>query len=356
MPALSCCLIAKNEAHRLPNLLKSLSTICEQIVVVDTGSTDGTVQVAKNMGADVSVFPWNDSFSDARNRSLEVAQHPWILYVDADDFVPETSLGDISEIKQQPPEKAYGFVITSTQDGVTGMASTQIRMFPNSQESRFQYRVHEQIRPALIKQGTPIVFTEIQIVHTGYTDRGILAAKQRRNLALLEKDLADYPEDGFLRYLAGMACVDLEELMRARDEFQMAWELSVADTDKGHIALGAALEVSEMALKEEGLGHAEALLWLQRAESLEREYPRCLYLRGRIQYEKQEFTNALKSLKRLIEWERPALFLPLDLTMLKTTAAALMGQIYLKTGRPQEAVSIFDQARRLLSKASSDRY
>lgn len=356
MPALSCCLIAKNEAHRLPNLLKSLSTICEQLVLVDTGSTDDTVQVAKNMGAEVSMFHWNDSFSDARNRSLEMAEHPWILYVDADDSVPEKSLYDISELKQRLPEKAYGFVITSTQDGVTGMASAQIRMFPNSKEHRFQYRVHEQIRPALNKEGTPIVFTDIKIVHTGYTDSNTLAAKQRRNLELLEKDLADYPEDGFLRYLAGMACVDLGKLTRARNEFQKAWELSVADTDKGHIALGAALELSEMALKEEGGRHGNALLWLQRAESLEREYPRCLYLRGRIRYEKQEFTNALKSLKRLIESERPALFLPLDLTMLKTTAAALMGQIYLKTGRPQEAVSIFDRARHLLSKASSDRH
>jgi hypothetical protein len=351
MPALSCCLIAKNEAHRLPSLLQSLSGISEQIVVVDTGSTDDTVQVAKNMGADVSVFPWNDSFSDARNRSLEMARHPWILYVDADDSVPEKSLCDISELKQGPPEKAYGFVITSTQDGVTGMASAQIRMFPNSKENRFQYRVHEQIRPALNKQGTPVVFTDIKIVHTGYTDSGTLAAKQRRNLELLEKDLADYPGDGFLRYLAGMACVDLEELTRARDEFKKAWELSVADTDKGHIALGAALELSEMALKEGGGHHTNALLWLQRAESLERGYPRCLYLRGRIQYEKQDFTNALKSLKRLIEWERPALFLPLDLTMLKTTAAALMGQIYLKTGRPQEAVSILNQAREALRKS-----
>ena len=103
---------------------------------MDTGSTDNTIQIAENMGAEVSMFPWNDSFSDARNRSLEMAQHPWILYVDADDSVPEKSLCDISELKQQPPEKAYGFVITSTQDGVTGMASAQIRMFPNSKENR----------------------------------------------------------------------------------------------------------------------------------------------------------------------------------------------------------------------------
>jgi tetratricopeptide (TPR) repeat protein len=195
------------------------------------------------------------------------------------------------------------------------------------------------------------VLTDITIVHTGYTDRATLAAKQRRNLALLEKDLGDYPEDGFLRYLAGMACVDLDKPMRAKNELQKAWELSVGDTDKGHIALGAALELSEMALKEEGLSHDEALLWLQKAERLDRLYPRCLYLRGRIEYEQKDLTNSLKSLKQLIALEKPAMFLPLDLTLLKTTAAALMGRIYLKIGQPQEAVSILNQAKEILKGA-----
>ena len=351
MPALSCCIIVKNEAHRIPHLLRNISAISDQIVVVDTGSTDNTAQVAGDMGAEVTLFPWTDSFSDARNKSLECARHPWILYVDADDYLPERSLKGIKELKRGQPGKAYALVIKSTQDGVTGISSAQIRMFPNIKGLRFKYRVHEQIRPALIEKGIPIVQTEIEIIHTGYTDQDTVVAKQKRNLKLLQKDLADYPRDGFLHYLAGMAWADLKNPALAKDEFIKASELTVSDPEKRHIALGAALELAEMALKKRQAGHAEALRWLKMAESLEKEYPRCLYLRGRLNYEKGDLEKALKPLKYLMECQKPSFLLPLDITMLKTTGAALMGQIYLKIGQPQEAVAILNQAELLLKKS-----
>ena len=348
MPALSCCIIAKNEGHRLPSLLEDLSAICEQIVVVDTGSIDNTVQVAEDMGAEVTVFPWTDSFSDARNKSLECACHPWILYVDADDYLPERSLKGLKELKRGQPGKAYALVIKSTQDGVTGISNAQIRLFPNIKGLSFKYRVHEQIRPALIKNGIPIVATEIEIIHTGYTDQDTVAAKQERNLELLQKDLADYPQDGFLHYLAGMAWADLKKISPAKDEFLEAWNFSIADTDKRHIALGAALELSELALKEGKSGYAEALMWVEMAENIEKEYPRCMYLRGRLDYEKGDTENALKPLRRLMLCRKTDLLLPLNLRMLKVTTAALMSRIYLKTGRAQEAVSILSQAEHTL--------
>jgi len=351
MPALSCCIIVKNEAHRLPPLLQSLAGICEQIVVVDTGSTDNTAKEAEDMGADVTVFPWNDSFSDARNKSLECARHPWILYVDADDYLPESSLQSIRELKRKQPQEAYVFIVKSTQDGITGIASAQIRMFPNMENLRFRYRVHEQIRPTLIQNGIPIVPTEIEVIHIGYTDRETVADKQRRNLELLQKDLADCPQDGFLHYLAGMAWLDLKNPALARDEFIKAWELTVSDPEKRHIALGAALELAEIAFKEEQDKHEDALLWLERAEDIDNQYPRCFYLRGRLNYERGDIEKALKPLRYLMECQKPSFLLPLDITMLKTTGAALMGQIYMKTGRPQEAVAILNQAEQFLKKS-----
>jgi len=350
MPLISCCIIARNEAQRLPALLRSLSTVCEQIVVVDTGSTDNTAKLVRDLGADLGFFPWNDSFSDARNRSLEMARHPWILCMDADDCLPDRSLVNIAELKDEPPEKAYGFIIKSTQDGVTGMGSAQIRMFPNMEELRFKYRVHEQIRPALIKKGIPIFFTGIEIVHTGYTDKATVLDKQRRNIRLLEKDLEEYPEDGFLHYLAGLGGMDLGKWDYARNELQKAWQFSIVDPDKRHIALGSALELAEMALKKGKGDLQKALLWVERAEGLDKDYPRCLYLRALIDHEKGELENSLQSLKRLMTYKKPDLLLPLDITMLKSMAAALMGQIYMKTNRPQEAVSILEQAQKALKR------
>lgn len=351
MYPLSCCIIAKNEASRLPSVLKSLSPLCEQIVVVDTGSDDDTVQVAQDMGAEVSSFEWNDSFSSARNRSLREARNPWILYVDADDFIPEDSLRGIAELKETPPETAFAFVVQSTKDGITGISAAQIRMFPNAPGLEFRYRVHEQIRPALMEAGIPIVFKGITIVHTGYTDQDAIAAKQKRNIRLLEQDLLDYPDDGFLHYLAGMAWLDLKKHARAKEEFLKGWKLSVAYPDKHHVALGAALESAELALREKPVQQSEAVAWLEKAEALEKDYPRCLYLRGRLAYENNDMNGSLKSLNRLMDCQMPDLLLPVNIDMLQTVGAALMSQIYIKTGRPEDAISILDRVERMLNKA-----
>ena len=126
--------------------------------------------------------------------------------------------------------------------------------------------------------------------------------------------------------------------------------MSIADPEKGHIALGSALELAEMALKEGNGGHKDALVWVERAEGLKEDYPRCLYLRGLISCERGDLKGALESLKKLMNCQTPDLLLPLDMTMLKTTGAALMGKIYLKTDRPQEAVAIIERAQQILKK------
>ncbi|TSA55929.1 MAG: glycosyltransferase family 2 protein [Planctomycetaceae bacterium] len=350
MYSLSCCIIVKNEAHRLTSLLKSLSPVCEQIVVVDTGSEDNTIQVAKDMGAEVSFFPWNDSFSCARNKSLKEARNPWILYVDADDLIPDNSLFSIAELKKNPPEKAFAFVIQSTQDGITGISSAQIRMFPNALGLEFKYRVHEQIRPALMEKGIPIIFKEINIIHTGYTDQSAVTAKQKRNIKLLEEDLMDYPDDGFLHYMAAMAWLDLKKYASAKEAFLKAWELSIAAPDKRHLALGAALELVELGLKKEQILQPEVMTWLEKAEDIEKNYPRCLYLRGRLAYEENDMSNSLKSLNSLMDCQMPDLLLPININMLKTVGAALMSQIYIKTGRPKDAISILNKVEQILNK------
>src|SRR5207247_7518533 len=83
LPRLSVCLIVKNEEKFLPQCLESIRDIAEQIVVVDTGSTDRTIEMAKKFGAEVYDFPWVDDFSAARNAALEHARVDWVLTMDA---------------------------------------------------------------------------------------------------------------------------------------------------------------------------------------------------------------------------------------------------------------------------------
>ena len=81
----SLCMIVKNEENYLPNCLNSIKDIVDEIIVVDTGSTDKTVDIAKSFGAKVYYFPWRNNFSEARNESLKYATKDWILILDADD-------------------------------------------------------------------------------------------------------------------------------------------------------------------------------------------------------------------------------------------------------------------------------
>src|SRR5207249_480278 len=86
-PELSLCMIVRDEEPRLPSCLESIAPYVDEIVVVDTGSTDRTREVARDWGARVYEMPWPDSFAAARNQSLELARGSWILRMDADDEI-----------------------------------------------------------------------------------------------------------------------------------------------------------------------------------------------------------------------------------------------------------------------------
>src|SRR5258708_7858991 len=84
-PLVSLCIIARNEEQNLPDCIASVAGLAGEVVVIDTGSTDGTVEIAQRLGAKVFHFPWVDSFAAARNESLKHATGKWIFWMDADD-------------------------------------------------------------------------------------------------------------------------------------------------------------------------------------------------------------------------------------------------------------------------------
>ncbi|MBC8066081.1 MAG: glycosyltransferase family 2 protein, partial [Chlorobia bacterium] len=99
---LSACLIVKNESKNLSRCLESLKGIVDEIVVVDTGSTDDTVAIAESFGAKMGSFEWSHDFSAARNHSLEIATGDWVLWIDADEVLVPESVSAIQRALVRP--------------------------------------------------------------------------------------------------------------------------------------------------------------------------------------------------------------------------------------------------------------
>ncbi|MEW6387021.1 MAG: glycosyltransferase [Thermodesulfobacteriota bacterium] len=194
MQTLSLCLIVRDESRNLPRSLAPLMAYVDEAVVVDTGSQDGTPELAASWGARVFHFPWQDDFSQARNFSLDQAECDWIMWLDADNRLPEEDARQLKSLVQRPRE-AILWATEIVEPG--GGRLWQKRLFPRLPQIRFRYRVHEQLcHPPDLAQ----VLTPVRIYHWGYEDRRARQNKSQRNLAYLLLELAERPDDFYVHY------------------------------------------------------------------------------------------------------------------------------------------------------------
>ncbi|HLP14673.1 MAG TPA: glycosyltransferase family 2 protein, partial [Bacteroidota bacterium] len=110
---LSLSMIVKNEEARLAECLESMKHVADEIVIVDTGSTDRTIAIARAYGARVIEFPWNGSFSDARNTSLSNCRGEWVIFLDADERLEKASVPTLRRLLRDPSVSAYEVCVVS---------------------------------------------------------------------------------------------------------------------------------------------------------------------------------------------------------------------------------------------------
>ena len=158
MPRLSVCLITKNESRDLTRCLTSVRGLADEIVVVDTGSTDDTIAIAQAHGARVLHHAWRNDFADARNVSLDAATGDWVLVLDADDEVPTETAAQIPGLlagaeRARPPIDGLTMLYHSPMPAGEAVAFTEypvLRLFRNRPEFRFRQAIHEQVLPAIL--------------------------------------------------------------------------------------------------------------------------------------------------------------------------------------------------------------
>jgi glycosyltransferase involved in cell wall biosynthesis/Tfp pilus assembly protein PilF len=203
----SLCMIVKDEEQNLPACLESAADLFDEVVIVDTGSTDRTREVAASFGAQVHEFPWQDSFAAARNESLARATGDWVFWLDADDRLDGDNRARLRALLAGlgDDNAAYSVKCLCLPDAVTGAATVvdHIRLFRNRPDVRWRYRVHEQILPSVRQAGGRVRWGDVVVHHAGYCDPTLRRRKLQRDLRLLGLEDAEHPDDPFTLFNLG---------------------------------------------------------------------------------------------------------------------------------------------------------
>ena len=223
---LSQCMIVKNEEQNIERALSwGKGIVCEQIVV-DTGSTDRTIEIAKQMGAKVYEFTWINDFAAAKNFAISKAMGDWIAFLDADEYFSEEDAKKLPKLLEELEKKKFEIKgekgkiniietdwVQLDENGKIFAVPSQTRIFRNKPYIRYQGAIHEQIivHPKSGKKFFNLDMTgKLAIYHTGYawTEKK-QEEKKERNITLLKKELEGNPISAKLKlYLAESLLLD----------------------------------------------------------------------------------------------------------------------------------------------------
>lgn len=228
---LSVCVIAKNEEQFLDRCLSSVKNLAEQIIVVDTGSTDRTIEIAKSHGAEVYDFKWCDDFSAIRNQALEHVTGDWILMLDADEELPADQHG---KLKADIANRGIiGYRLPLVNEGHDDGQSYVPRLYRNAPGVYYRGRIHEQVFPSLLPfckaWGIATGFGTACLLHHGYTKEIVKDRnKNERNLRLLHQALSEDPQDANLLMNLGLELVRSGDLANGLEQYREAFRVMSA--------------------------------------------------------------------------------------------------------------------------------
>jgi glycosyltransferase involved in cell wall biosynthesis len=300
MPTLSLCMIVKDEEAHLPRCLASIAGVADELVVVDTGSQDRTVEIARGYGAKVVEWPWQDDFAAARNVSLDHATGDWIIYLDADE---ELVAEDREVLRELLSDQAHeGFYLqelsfAGTHPSFDQLANETCRLFRNRPGYRFTGRIHEQILPAILNSGGRVGRVPIHLRHYGYLDSD-LEAKQKceRNLRIAQAEVERLPQSPFAWYNLGMEYIRRRDFAPALEANRKAF-LHLPDLK----VLYAPRLLRNLVASLIGLTrYDEALKVLADAGEAYPDYTDLLFQKGLIQLEQRDFPKAAETFRQCV--------------------------------------------------------
>jgi tetratricopeptide (TPR) repeat protein len=276
-PKISLCMIVRNEEEFLERCIRSARKAVDEIIVVDTGSEDNTIEIARKSGARVYSHPWENDFSKARNFSLDYATGDWVLYLDADEILTHDGCRRIRALAKSASAMGYLLIQRNYTDdpkaagwrtcepgceearGRAGWFPAPIvRLFRNHPEIRFEGAVHELVDYSVTRLGGRVEATDIAIHHYGKVrDLEYVKAKQELYLKLGEQKASGRPDDAKAHYELGVQYIELGVIDKCIEALTRSLELD-PNQPKAHCDLGVALERSGR-MEESANHYARAL-------------------------------------------------------------------------------------------------
>jgi tetratricopeptide (TPR) repeat protein len=338
-------MIVRDEEAVLGRCLASVQGLVDEVIVVDTGSTDGTVHIARGFGAVVYTHPWADDFSRHRNQAVGYAGGDWILIMDADEVIARQDIEKIRELVREPKADGYRFILRNYENnpalanlilnpgdyeeerGFLGFIPVRlIRLFRNRKQIFFAGTVHETVDESFRKLGLSFADTHIPIHHygkvmndcpsrkaeiylnlgeeklrqqpdnpsayKGLTDQYLESGMPHKALDVLAEGIARFPELIELRFNRGLALDRLDRPREAQHDYE--WVLGRMP---GHP--GACHNLGRIYLDENKAGQAIQLL--SRGVEKGVRHPAVFFLLGRAFSAARRWKEALDTFDRVLE-------------------------------------------------------
>jgi len=328
-------MIVKNEEKMLKRTLPNLIKLVDEVILVDTGSTDNTIKTAQKYGAKVYNFPWINDFSAARNESLKYAEGDWILWADADEFIESDDMEKIKAAIIDSKEIGFSLKISECREGEFKPLSYNFRpkIFKNKIGIHFERPINEQ---PYTQEGKIVVSLSKQLDIPVYHWGGFLAEddlkkKKERNLEILKKVVEGRQNDEAYHYLLGMNYRDLELNEEAIKEFDKV--IGISPTGKFGIQARADKAWCLYNLKKIKESYLEALEVLK----LEPDNSSALNIAGAVHIALGEHEKAVEILKDSAAAPLKPDAVIVSLRQKEYLANYLLSQAYLKLGKKAEA-------------------
>jgi glycosyltransferase involved in cell wall biosynthesis len=255
-PTVSACMIVKNEEEFLPRCLESIKNLVDELIIVDTGSTDRTVEIAKSYDAKVYYHPWEDDFSKHRNQALSYATKDWIFQIDADEVLAPGCGGAVCEaIKNESIDSVYVTIKSAFDESKGEAVHNFIRIFRRNGVIHYEGRVHNRIVGARASEMYPIM-----LFHEGYNlSREDNEKKHIRRVRLLEKEIEENPDDPVSYHYLAVAYLGNKLYVKALEECKKALYLAAKYGQEDVLYLWTRFVAAVCCLNTNRIGEAESL-------------------------------------------------------------------------------------------------